>query len=144
MRNLYCLVKEIVGVTPLMAAAMRRGVFIDEMRFEVSNSSFPDAFKAALLLMQSVGGYALETKPMLFCIESGQKHNASPLEAKFQHASHMLILHALPGVLLSCGEETVPLNTGECWWWNNKMGLGITNNSKDDLVFLSVNVLIDE
>lgn len=54
-----------------------------------------------------------------------------------------LILQGLPGCMLSCGDETVNTQTGELWWFEYAAQHSIINNSKDDLIYMSVDIRID-
>ncbi len=46
--------------------------------------------------------------------------------------------------MMTSGDEAVQLATGELYWYDNKVGMAIVNNSKDDLVFMSIDIAVDE
>lgn len=140
MKNLYRLMGGAL-VVPMMAAAMRRGAFQYEDFSAVKKEQLPEVWHGALNVMQVVGGFALVGPPMLICVASGKKHQADA--QLYDYASHLMIFHALPGVLMTSGEETVPLETGDLYWYDNKTGLQISNNSKDDCVFMEMGIKVE-
>jgi hypothetical protein len=53
---------------------------------------------------------------------------------------HHIVIQGLPGSLFRCGEETVCMQTGEVWWFNNAIEHEIINNSADDRIHLVVDI----
>lgn len=53
-------------------------------------------------------------------------------------ARYHIVLNGLPGSLYMCGDETVNMLTGECWWFDHKAEHEVQNNSVDDRVHLLV------
>lgn len=60
------------------------------------------------------------------------------------HASYYerfhIVLAGLPGSIFRCGGETVQMNTGEVWWFDNGVEHEVINNSADDRIHLVVDV----
>lgn len=53
---------------------------------------------------------------------------------------HHIVLQGLPGSLFRCGDETVNMRTGECWWFDNAVEHEVWNNSADDRVHMIVDI----
>jgi len=51
-----------------------------------------------------------------------------------------IVLQGLPGSLFRCGDETVSMHTGECWWFQNGIEHEVINNSADDRIHLVVDI----
>ena len=144
MKNLFKLVtvNEAMITTPLMASIMRRGAFRQADEFTVKGRDFPEAWKACLNVMQALGGHALAKPPVITSLESSKKSEVKGAMKDF--ASQIMVLHALPGVMMTSGDEAVQLASGDLFWYDNKVGMTIVNNSKDDLVFMSIDIAVDE
>lgn len=51
-----------------------------------------------------------------------------------------VVLQSSPGCLFRCGDETVQMRTGECWWFQNQVEHEVVNNGLDDRVHLIVDI----
>lgn len=51
-----------------------------------------------------------------------------------------VVLQSAPGCLFRCGDETIHMQTGECWWFDNSVEHEVINNSADDRIHLIVDV----
>lgn len=62
----------------------------------------------------------------------------------YDHASYWdrfhIVLQTQPGVLFSCGGESVHMQTGEVWWFDNSETHEVINNSSDDRIHLVVDI----
>jgi hypothetical protein len=50
------------------------------------------------------------------------------------------VLQGLPGSLFRCGDETVNMQTGSVWWFQNAIEHEVINNSCDDRIHLIVDI----
>lgn len=57
-----------------------------------------------------------------------------PVKADDPFAQYRLVLHAMPGSLFLCGDETVIMEAGELWYVDAKSAHAVNNVTKDDLV----------
>ncbi len=62
--------------------------------------------------------------------------------AKYYTRYHV-VLQGLPGSLFGCGDETVNMKTGDCWWFDASAEHWLKNNSADDRIHMLVDVRID-
>jgi hypothetical protein len=51
-----------------------------------------------------------------------------------------LALASAPGSLFRCGDETVYMEPGSAWWFDNKLEHEVVNNSADDRIHLIVDI----
>lgn len=51
-----------------------------------------------------------------------------------------IVLQGLPGSIFRCGTETVQMQTGECWWFQNALEHEVVNNSADDRIHMIVDI----
>lgn len=51
-----------------------------------------------------------------------------------------VVLHSAPGSVFRCGDESVQMRTGDCWWFDNGIEHEVVNNSADDRVHLIVDI----
>lgn len=51
-----------------------------------------------------------------------------------------VVLQGLPGSNFRCGDETITMRTGECWWFDNAVEHEVINNSADDRIHLIVDI----
>ncbi len=51
-----------------------------------------------------------------------------------------VVLQGLPGSLFNCGDETVCMQTGEVWWFDNAVEHEVINNSADERIHLVVDI----
>jgi hypothetical protein len=93
--------------------------------------------------MQALGGVALGHMAVVR-LDPGAKYSqpANGKEHRFYSPYHIM-LHALPGTLVMCGDETVSMLTGEAWWYDPAQEAVVANNSKDDRVELHVEIGLD-
>lgn len=49
-------------------------------------------------------------------------------------------VQALPGCAFHCGDETIQMTTGMCWWFNHKEPHSAENNSADERIHLLVDI----
>lgn len=99
------------------------------------------AKKMVLDIMHLVGGSRLGDV-VVTRINPGEKRT---LLAPFNgfYTRHYLVLQGLPGAMVTCGDETVSMLTGELWWVDPKAEHSIINNSRDDRVVMEIDVIID-
>lgn len=92
-------------------------------------------------LMQQVDGERLG-RVMLNKIRPGGRifpHADTPIHAEYWDRFHYVVKSA-PGVLFECGEESVNMSTGECWWFQNALTHQVINNSADDRIHLIIDI----
>jgi len=53
-----------------------------------------------------------------------------------------VLLQSEPGVVFTCGEESVQMLTGEVWWFNNEIPHSVVNNSAEDRISLVVDLRV--
>jgi quercetin dioxygenase-like cupin family protein len=111
----------------------------------VSMSAVPEAKAFALTLMQLLGGSQLGRMVVTRLPPGGQILPHSDVKGAYcdWYSRYHIVLHAEPGVLFACGEETVQMVTGEVWWFDAHLEHWIKNNSKDDRVHMLVDIRID-
>ena len=51
-----------------------------------------------------------------------------------------LALQSLPGFQFRCGDESVSMKTGECWWFDNGKEHTLLNNSADDRLTMIIDI----
>ena len=56
------------------------------------------------------------------------------------YARHHIVLQGLPGSLFRSGDETVNMQTGEIWWFNNHIEHEVLNNSFDDRIHVIADI----
>lgn len=66
-------------------------------------------------------------------------HCDSPDHAQYWDRFH-IVLQSGPGCNFRCEDEWVNMQTGEVWWFNNKLEHEVINNSNDDRIHLVVDV----
>jgi hypothetical protein len=66
-------------------------------------------------------------------------HADTPVHADYWDRYHV-VLQAGPGCNFRCGEETVQMATGECWWFQNAIEHEVVNNSADDRIHLIIDI----
>lgn len=66
-------------------------------------------------------------------------HADTPEHANYYRRFHV-VLQSAEGVTFRCGEETVPMTTGELWWFNNKLEHEVINASRVDRIHLVMDV----
>lgn len=53
-----------------------------------------------------------------------------------EFSRYHIVLQGLPGSLYHCGNETVNMQTGSCWWFQHLEVHSIENNSADDRIHI--------
>src|SRR5258708_1073797 len=74
-----------------------------------------------LINLSAIGGSAMGSI-VLIRLAPGKKllpHRLNGEYAEF-YDRHLVVLQSLPGALMTCGDETVNLITGEVWWFSAK------------------------
>ena len=66
-------------------------------------------------------------------------HVASGAHAEY-YTRHQIMLSNSPGSMFHCGDESVFMQTGEVWWFNNAVTHSVVNNSSDDRIALIVDI----
>lgn len=59
--------------------------------------------------------------------------------AAYYDRYHIPLLSA-PGCLFRAGEETVHMQAGDCWWFDNSVEHEVVNNSADDRIHLIIDI----
>jgi len=101
----------------------------------------PKAKATALDLMTIMGGVALGSV-IITKLEPGKRIMGEPRAAQ-DFTPYYLMLGSQPGALMTCGDETVNMLTGEIWWCDPDAERTIINNSKDDRVQMVIDIRID-
>lgn len=66
-------------------------------------------------------------------------HADTPVHAEYWDRFHV-VLQAQPGSNFRCGDETIYMEVGEVWWFNNKIEHEVINNSADDRIHLIIDI----
>lgn len=66
-------------------------------------------------------------------------HADTPIHANYWDRFHYVVQSA-PGVNFRCGDETVQMQTGEVWWFDNSEEHEVVNNSAEDRLHLIVDI----
>jgi len=101
----------------------------------------PAARALIFSLMHTVEGERLG-RVMINRIRPGGRifpHADTPLHATYWDRFHYVVQSA-PGVNFRVDEETVFMQTGECWWFQNQLEHEVVNNSADDRIHLIVDI----
>lgn len=155
MKHFYRLAQGIMTI-PAMDALMRHpelwNALSDPQQIVLrANPEFRDT--EAVRSLSHIKRCALDTMTMLGCSQLGglvvQKiaptgkvvFRASGKDDPFSH--YRMVLHAHPGVLSLCGEETVNMEPGELWWVDTKTTNAINNQTPDDVVHVLVHLRHD-
>lgn len=101
----------------------------------------PAARPLIFSLMQQVEGERLG-RVMINKIRPGgiiYPHADTPIHADYWDRFHYVVASA-PGVLFRCGDETVGMQTGEAWWFQNAFEHEVINNSAQDRMHLIIDI----
>lgn len=101
----------------------------------------PEARKYIFDLMAFVSGERLG-RCMINKLKPGgviYPHADTPAHAEYWDRFH-IVLQSAPGSNFRCGDETVNMQTGEVWWFNNKLEHEVINNSSDDRIHLVIDI----
>lgn len=66
-------------------------------------------------------------------------HADTPVHAEYWDRHH-IVLKSQPGSNFRCGNETVFMNTGEIWWFNNKLEHEVVNNGSEERIHMIVDI----
>ena len=66
-------------------------------------------------------------------------HADTPAHADYYDRFH-IVLKSSPGVVFRCGDEQTYMETGSCWWFNNKQEHEVINNSSDDRIHMVIDI----
>lgn len=66
-------------------------------------------------------------------------HADTPAHANYWDRYHV-VLQSGPGCNFRCGDETVQMATGDCWWFQNALEHEVVNNSDNDRIHLIVDI----
>lgn len=73
------------------------------------------------------------------------RHADTPEHCEYYTRFH-IVLQGMPGAILRCGDfendkvETINMNTGDVFWFNNALEHEVINNSKDDRISMVVDI----
>lgn len=101
----------------------------------------PEARKVIFDLMAFVQGERLG-RCIINKLNMGGK--ISPHVDGHPHAEYWdrfhIVLQSSPGCNFRCGDETVYMETGDVWWFNNEIEHEVVNNSAEDRIHLIVDI----
>ena len=66
-------------------------------------------------------------------------HPDTAAHAEYYDRFH-IVLQSGPGAIFICEDEQVSMQTGEVWWFNNRLMHEVVNNSADDRIHLVVDI----
>lgn len=66
-------------------------------------------------------------------------HCDTPAHCAYFSRFHYVV-KSQPGVVFRCGDETPVMQTGDVWYFNNKLEHAVNNNSDDDRIHLIVDI----
>lgn len=92
-------------------------------------------------LMRAVGGTQLG-RALITRLAPGASitpHADGGAPATF-YERYQVMLQCLPGVVFRSGDETVQMQTGDVWWFNNTQEHEVVNNSADDRIVLIADI----
>jgi len=101
----------------------------------------PEAHAHVFALMNAVRGVRLG-RVMINKIRPGGRifrHRDTP-EHTARWRRHHLVLRGRPGVVLSVGDEHVPMHTGSLFWFDNREEHEVVNNSDDDRISMVIDI----
>lgn len=103
--------------------------------------SLPEARPLVFNLMAAVQGERLG-RVMINKLNPGGEiypHADTPVHAEYWDRFH-IVLQSAPGSNFRCGDETVHMRTGECWWFNNRLEHQVINNSAEERIHMIVDI----
>jgi hypothetical protein len=110
---------------------------VDQEVFKI----IPEARPIIFDLMAMVRGERLG-RVMVNKIRPGGKiypHADTPAHSEYYSRFH-IVLDSSPGVYFRCGDESVYMETGSVWWFNNKLEHEVINNSAKDRIHMIVDI----
>lgn len=103
----------------------------------------PQAHQMVFDLMARVRGSRLG-RVMVTKLSPGKSiaaHEDSGSHASYFERYH-IVLQGGPGSIFRCGDESVCMQTGEVWWFENSIEHDVVNNSADDRIHMIVDVAV--
>ncbi len=103
--------------------------------------SLPEARKYIFDLMAAINGERLG-RVMINKLKPGgiiYPHCDTPVHAEYWDRFH-LVLKSQPGSNFRCGDEWVNMQTGDVWWFNNRLEHEVINNSDDDRIHMIIDI----
>lgn len=103
--------------------------------------NLPEARVLVFNLMAAVQGERLGRVMINKLVPGGviYPHADTPAHAEYWDRFH-IVLASAPGSNFRCGEETVHMQAGEVWWFNNRIEHEVINNSVDDRIHMIVDI----
>jgi hypothetical protein len=105
----------------------------------------PQAQELIFALMARVRGERLGrcliTNLPVGCVIDAHVDGGAPAE---YYERYHIVLHSGKGVMFRCGDETVNMQTGDIWWFNNQLEHEVINNSADDRIHLIVDIRVSK
>lgn len=104
-------------------------------------AALPEARGLVFSLMSTVQGERLG-RVLVTRLAPGARiepHVDGGSHAAYYDRYHIPLLSA-PGCLFRAGEETVHMQAGDCWWFDNSVEHEVVNNSADDRIHLIVDI----
>lgn len=101
----------------------------------------PAARQIIFSLMNTVEGERLG-RCMINKIRPGGRiyaHADTPVHADYWERFHVVIKSG-PGCNFRCGDETINMQTGEVWWFENAIEHEVTNNSAEERLHLIIDI----
>lgn len=101
----------------------------------------PEARPLIFQLMTAVQGERLG-RVLINKLKPGGRiypHADTPVHAEYWDRFH-IVLQSAPGSLFRCGDERVNMETGDVWWFNNRLEHEVNNNSVDDRTHMVVDI----
>lgn len=103
--------------------------------------SLPEARSLIFNLMAAVEGERLGRVMINKLIPGGSifPHADTPVHACYWDRFHV-VLQSGPGATLRCGDETIHMETGSIWWFNNRLEHEAINAGADDRIHLVIDI----
>ena len=101
----------------------------------------PEARPLVMNLMAYVQGERLG-RVMVNKLKPGGRiypHKDTPAHAEYYSRFHV-VLHSLPGNVFRCEDESVHMQAGDIWWFNNALDHEVINNSAEERINMVVDI----
>lgn len=110
---------------------------VDQPVFKTLQEARPLVFN----LMAAVQGERLGRVMINKLVPGGviYPHADTPVHAEYWDRFHICMTSA-PGSNFRCGDETVNMQAGEVWWFNNKLEHEVINNSSVERIHMIVDI----
>lgn len=101
----------------------------------------PEARPLIFQLMAAVQGERLGRVMINKLVPGGvvYPHADTPVHAEYWDRFH-IVLKSSPGSNFRAGDEWVGMQTGETWWFNNRLEHEVINNSADERIHMVVDI----